>query len=157
MGWSSLPDLKPGIWVHFKTDDKYLVYGYGHDKNFEDRPVVQYRAPDDNGKEGPRLATRTAVSDDPDITAWWDLLHEPDKTKCLNRDPGETRCREGIPVIPRFQYVGPSPDVTITRAGLYRLVDAIVRDVRGHPFIGVTTRPAIVALEAEVGEKLFQR
>jgi hypothetical protein len=67
-----LPDLLNGRFSHFKGG-LYLPLGYANDQNTEGRTVVVYTAPD---------AIRTAQSDDPEVAAWWDYVHE-DGTKCL--------------------------------------------------------------------------
>jgi len=77
------------------------VIGYGHDANHEDRATVIYIGLQlSQASHGPRFSTRTAESDDPNVDAWFDFVHENGaKCVCVGTDcPG--RC-------PRFEYVGP--------------------------------------------------
>ena len=84
MGKKELPDLPAGVYRHYKNH-LYLVLGYGHDSNYEDRLVVVYVGLElDEAKTGPRLAVRTVE----DFFAAVDL---PDGTR-----------------VQRFTYVGPS-------------------------------------------------
>lgn len=100
-----LPDLPTGVYRHYKGH-LYLVFGYGHDANYEDRIVVHYIGLElDDAHTGPRLATRTAVSDDPAVDAWWDYVHVFGG-KCSNNDEGH--CRERFGTVQRFTYMGPT-------------------------------------------------
>ncbi len=83
----ALADLPTGIYRHYKGP-LYLVFGYGHDANQEGRITVEYVGLELNqAHTGPRLANRTAVSDDPKVEAWWDQVHS-DGTKCCALIPG---------------------------------------------------------------------
>jgi hypothetical protein len=111
----SLPQLSAGVWLHYKGR-LYQALGYGHDANSESRDVVVYIGLElDEAHRGPRLATRTASSLDPDIDAWWDFVHE-DGTKCMHHDgsmrgvDGAAVCHRGRPIKPRFRYLGPGWD-----------------------------------------------
>lgn len=96
----ALPQLRAGVYRHYKGHH-YLVLGYGHDANDEHRITVHYVGLElIDAHAGPRLATRTAESDDPDVDAFGDLVHI-DGTKCLEWDCERKHC-------PRFQYVGPT-------------------------------------------------
>lgn len=53
---SELPELKAGVWRHWKGAD-YLVLGLGHDADHDGRTVVVYVPLYD--VPGPRLAVRT--------------------------------------------------------------------------------------------------
>ena len=102
----NLPDLPAGIYRHYKGH-QYLALGYGHDANYEHRVTVQYIPLELTGaKPGPRLATRTAISDDPAVDAWWDFVHT-DGTKCIDHH-GDGKCAKSRSTKPRFEYVGPS-------------------------------------------------
>jgi hypothetical protein len=101
-----LPDLPAGIYRHYKNR-LYFAFGYGHDANIDGRAVVQYVGLELEGAHtGPRLASRTAVSDDPDVDAWWDFVHA-DGSKCVLHH-GNGVCAERRPTKPRFEYIGPS-------------------------------------------------
>lgn len=107
-----LPDLRTGVYRHYKNHF-YLVLGYGHDANYEDRTTVHYLGLELNeAHTGPRLATCTAVSDDPEVDAWFDYVHSIDGSKCLHGITGTffttKRYPDQIAVVPRFEYVGPS-------------------------------------------------
>jgi hypothetical protein len=54
---SELPELRAGVWRHWKGAD-YLVLGLGHDADLDGRTVVVYVPLYDVA--GPRLAVRTA-------------------------------------------------------------------------------------------------
>ena len=64
-----IPDVRAGVYRHYKAERYYLVLGLGHDANDDDRTVVVYVplyvSPDE---PGPRLAVRTVE----DFTAWVD-------------------------------------------------------------------------------------
>lgn len=99
-----LPDLPAGVYRHYKKR-YYLAFGYGHDANIDERVVVQYVGLElDGSHSGPRLASRTAVSDDPKIDAWWDFVHS-DGTKCTHHH-GTGDCTLRRSTKPRFEYVG---------------------------------------------------
>ena len=101
-----LPPLHSGIYRHYKNH-YYLVLGYGHDANDESRITVSYVGLElDDARTGPRISTRTAVSDDPKVDAWWDFVHE-DGTKCTHLDTTQT-CKKGFRIKPRFEYIGTS-------------------------------------------------
>lgn len=76
-----LPDLPAGIYKHYKGHF-YQVLGYGHDANYEDRTTVIYIGLQlMDAHDGPRLATRTALSEDPSVDAFFDFVHADGK-KC---------------------------------------------------------------------------
>jgi hypothetical protein len=82
----SLPPLPSGIWRHYKGP-LYLVLGYGHDANDEQRPVVVYVGLQlDQARPGPRLAVRTA-------TDFHAVVHDDGQTcstpeQCARQDGG---------------------------------------------------------------------
>lgn len=81
----ALPDLPAGVYRHYKGH-RYLVLGYGHDADYEDRQVVIYVGLElDDARPGPRLAVRTAES-----------------------FFGPVQLSPGGPVVARFSYEGPS-------------------------------------------------
>ena len=105
----ALPHLPAGVWRHYKGP-LYLSLGYGHDANCDGRAVVVYVGLELKAAHtGPRLATRTARSDDPEDDAWWDWVHFPEGggSKCLHPRDGTT-CDFGLAVTPRFRYVSPT-------------------------------------------------
>jgi hypothetical protein len=80
-----LPELPAGVYRHYKGH-YYLVIGYGHDSNYEDRHVVVYVGLElDDAKQGPRLNVRT-------VADFFDTV-----TPSV-----------GQKAVPRFAYVGPS-------------------------------------------------
>ncbi len=104
---SDLPDLPAGIYRHYKGP-LYQTLGYGHDANYEPRNTVVYIGLYlDDARPGPRLSTRTAISSDPAVDAWWDFVHV-DRTKCSHGTPTKGRCPADIAVKPRFEYIGPT-------------------------------------------------
>jgi hypothetical protein len=103
-----LPALKAGIYRHYKGP-LYLALGYGHDSNDDSRIVVVY-VPlyTDPAHSGPALAVRTAMSDDPTKSAWWDFVHPDSGTKCCALIEGCEAICDGLePVMPRYEYLGP--------------------------------------------------
>lgn len=102
-GLKWLPDLPAGVYRHWKGP-LYHVLGYGHDANSDlDRFAVVYIGLQTQGSHtGPRLAFRTAISDDPDVDAFFDFVHPSDGSKC----PGYTTCpcKERVR---RFTYLAP--------------------------------------------------
>ena len=96
----NLPDLPAGIYKHYKGHF-YQVFGYGHDANYEDRITVVYMGLQlQDAHTGPRMATRTAQSDDPGVDAFFDYVHDNGE-KCICAGwgcPGRRR---------RFTYVSP--------------------------------------------------
>lgn len=99
-----MKDLRSGIYRHYKGP-LYQVIGYGHDANYEDRITVVYVGLQlDDAHAGPRIATRTAESDDPEVDAWFDYVHDDGKKCCCKGDGGVTDCPGSQQ---RFAYVGP--------------------------------------------------
>ncbi len=79
----SLPDLPSGIYRHYKGHH-YLVLGYAHDSNLEDRTVVVYVGLQlEDAGPGPRMNIRTVEDFYATVT------HDGQQVK-------------------RFTYVGPS-------------------------------------------------
>jgi len=95
----SLPELPAGVYRHYKQR-YYLVLGYGHDANFDDRWVVVYVGLELNdAHSGPRLAVRSVE----DFLAWV----TPEGSIVANQDlPGSEHAKHGH--VRRFTYVGPS-------------------------------------------------
>jgi hypothetical protein len=82
---AKLPELPAGVYRHYKGH-YYLVIGYGHDSNYDDRHVVVYIGLElDDAKQGPRLNVRTVQDFFARVTPI-----------------GQTN------EVPRFQYIGPS-------------------------------------------------
>jgi hypothetical protein len=56
---SSYDHFKAGVYKHYKGQH-YMVYGLGHDSNYDDRAVVLYIGLElDSSHAGPRWAVRT--------------------------------------------------------------------------------------------------
>jgi hypothetical protein len=98
---SPLPTLPSGIYRHYKQRH-YLVLGYGHDANYEDRWVVVYVGLELNdAHSGPRLAVRTVE----DFLAWV----TPEGTMVADQyQPESMQIKQGH--MRRFTYIGPSWD-----------------------------------------------
>jgi hypothetical protein len=97
-----LRDLPAGIYRHYKGH-YYQCLGYGHDANYEDRITVNYIGLQlQDAHTGPRMATRTAESDDPEVDAWFDYVHADGKKCCCAHQ--QTFC-PGNQL--RFKYIGP--------------------------------------------------
>jgi hypothetical protein len=93
---NSLPDLRAGIYRHYKGP-LYLVLGYGHDANQEDRTVVVYVGLQlDGAKSGARLSVRTA--DD------FFAIVDRNTGATVNDDWDGT----DPPPVQRFTYLGPT-------------------------------------------------
>lgn len=97
---SDLPELPAGVWKHYKSG-LYLVFGYGHDSNYEGRVVVVYIGLQlDDAKTGPRLAVRTVE----DFFSWvvptTGEVVQPYDPDGLFADYA----------VERFRYLGPSWD-----------------------------------------------
>lgn len=89
---TDLPTLPAGVYQHYKGP-LYLVLGYGHDANHEDRNVVVYVGLElDTAHRGPRLAVRTVE----DFLAWVDP-----RTGIQQQENWGGKCRR------RFTYTGP--------------------------------------------------
>lgn len=103
-GVKLLPDLPAGVYRHWKGH-LYQVLGYGHDANTDlDRFAVVYIGLQTQGSHtGPRLAFRTAMSDDPSVDAFFDFVHKEDGSKCA--EPHD--CLNNMTPIRRFTYLGP--------------------------------------------------
>ncbi len=102
-----LPDLLAGIYRHYKGG-YYLVEGYSQDANDLNRVVVNYVIPEsDVAQSDLRRFVRTAVSDDPEVDAWWDHVHT-DGSKCTAMFPNRSEvCPvDGHPLRRRFTYIG---------------------------------------------------
>lgn len=92
---SDLPELRPGIYRHYKGQ-LYQALGYGHDSNDETRVVVVYVPLQlDGAHEGPRLAVRSVYGSE---ACWHDMVHKGSQDRC---DSGE--CPDAIP---RFEWLG---------------------------------------------------
>ena len=98
-----LPELPAGIYRHYKGHI-YRVIGYGDDANYEDRRLVIYIT---DLESEPGLAIRSAVSDDPEVDAWWDWVHRADGSKCLLGPHTSNVCKDGGVIERRFTYIGP--------------------------------------------------
>jgi len=86
---SQLPDLLTGVYQHYKGP-LYLVLGYGHDANHEDRQVVVYI---DGAHTEPRLAVR-------DVDDFFAIVDSADGSVLVNaRTPSLAHPR-------RFTYLG---------------------------------------------------
>jgi hypothetical protein len=95
-----LPDLPAGIYKHYKGHF-YQVLGYGHDANYDDRMTVIYIGLQlIDAHTGPRLSTRTALSEDPSVDAFFDFVHADGKKCCCAGLPCPGNQR-------RFKYIGP--------------------------------------------------
>ena len=94
-----LPELPAGVYRHYKQR-YYLVLGYGHDANFDDRWVVVYVGLELNdARSGPRLAVRSVS----DFLAWV----TPEGSTVAHQDlPEAEHAKHGH--VRRFTYVGPS-------------------------------------------------
>jgi hypothetical protein len=116
---TGLPPLVTGLWRHWKGH-LYQPLGYAQGVTREDQGKPDYRRMVGvvyvglelkGAGPGPRMHFRIAVSDDPEVEAWWDYVHH-DGSKCLHgREPdiilGEVlSCSDGLPVEPRFTYAG---------------------------------------------------
>jgi hypothetical protein len=110
----TLHDLLAGVYQHYKGP-LYQAIGYGHDANAEGRVTVHYIGLELEAHSGLRLSTRTAVSDDAEVDAWWDFVHD-DGSKCLHghehRSSGSlieptSHCYDNKAIKPRFKYIGP--------------------------------------------------
>ena len=98
---TSLPELKSGVYRHYKNHF-YLVMGYAHDANYEDRDLVLYVGLElDSAKPGPRLSVRTVE----DFFAWV----SPDGST-VNSLPDNDADRLRMGLVRRFTYIGPSWD-----------------------------------------------
>lgn len=94
---TDLPDLPAGVYRHWKGP-LYLVLGYGHDANHEDRAVVVYVGLElTDAHTGARLAVRTVAD--------FHAIVNPDTGATVEQWDGT----DPHPV-PRFQYVGPGWD-----------------------------------------------
>lgn len=121
--FKNLPDLPAGVYRHWKGP-LYHVLGYGHDANSDlDRAVVIYIGLQLQGAHtGPRLAARTAMSDDPDVDAFYDFVHPVEHvfqdvtikagSKCQHYDRG---C---LYRVRRFAYLAPGTSTTHIREAL---------------------------------------
>lgn len=97
---STLPDLKAGVWKHWKGP-LYLVLGFGHDANYEGRDVVVYIGLElVDAHTGPRLAARTVE----DFFAW---VH-PSTGETVQHQPSDQFGAMEEHPVQRFTYVGPT-------------------------------------------------
>jgi hypothetical protein len=114
-----LPPLVTGLWRHWRGH-LYQPLGYAQSAAREDEGRPDYRRlvgvvyvglELQGAGPGPRMHFRIAVSDDPEVEAWWDYVHH-DGSKCTHgREPDSIMsrvlsCSNGRPVTPRFTYVG---------------------------------------------------
>lgn len=90
----SLPDLKAGVYQHYKGH-RFLILGYANDKDQEGRVVVVYVGLEFDGATKPiRMHVQTAE----DFFAFVDPL--TGETPATNWTPG-------VLPVPRFTYLGP--------------------------------------------------
>lgn len=99
----NLPDLPSGVWQHYKGP-LYLVFGYAHDANDEQRATVVYLGLQlDDAHTGPRLAVRTAsdffmrVCGNHNCPTFGGATYG--RGTCLACDEKD---------VPRFTYIGPT-------------------------------------------------
>lgn len=82
--------FKAGIYKHYKGQH-YMVYGLGHDSNYDNRDVVLYLGLElDKDHTGPRWAVRTYA----DFYAW------------VNPQTGEPLDQSAPEAVERFTYIG---------------------------------------------------
>jgi hypothetical protein len=99
----TLPTLLAGVYRHYKGP-LYLVMGYAHDANSEQRAAVVYIGLQlDDAHRGPRLAVRDATDF---------FMHVCGNKECIafgtaTYDTGQCQICH-MPDKPRFEYIGPT-------------------------------------------------